>query len=391
MGTDRGADRGLSRSAPPATRMASAPPRSRSSRRPKSASSIVVSKIDKPVEFHIHKGAKGTNGDVVIPFLPPKERQPRHRLRLHVQHQYGAAEPDQEEPDRLLRQRAHGQFVPGGGHPRAALQAHASVRRSAGGSERSSSLGGTLRVPGKRRPPPEAARAGTFTYERSRIAAGPAPGKVRSRPAPPSRGLQRRDPGREVAHRLDHLRPGLPRLGQHLPAAPGLRLLHQLAPAQLSLPQRDHVRQRRAEQPGQGRVVGAGVALEAPLPSRTAAASSCATPSRSPAGAASSSSWSYSTSLAAPFASRPRRSSASPARPARRWRRWSAARPRRRGCRPRPPAGPGSAPGGSCHGPPGQPVERGDRRQRQGRATRRRRRGARGGSVEASQPRTGGA
>jgi CHRD domain-containing protein len=37
---------------------------------------IVVSKIDKPVEFHIHKGAKGTNGDVVIPFIPPKGGNP---------------------------------------------------------------------------------------------------------------------------------------------------------------------------------------------------------------------------------------------------------------------------------------------------------------------------
>ena len=37
---------------------------------------IVVSKIDKPTEFHIHKGAKGTNGDVVIPFIPPRAATP---------------------------------------------------------------------------------------------------------------------------------------------------------------------------------------------------------------------------------------------------------------------------------------------------------------------------
>ena len=37
---------------------------------------IVVNKIDKPVEFHIHKGVKGTNGDVVIPFLPPRTATP---------------------------------------------------------------------------------------------------------------------------------------------------------------------------------------------------------------------------------------------------------------------------------------------------------------------------
>ena len=37
---------------------------------------LVVSKIDKPVEFHIHKGAKGTNGDVVVPFVPPKNGNP---------------------------------------------------------------------------------------------------------------------------------------------------------------------------------------------------------------------------------------------------------------------------------------------------------------------------
>ena len=37
---------------------------------------LVVSKIDKPVEFHIHKGAKGTNGDVVIPFIPPNGGNP---------------------------------------------------------------------------------------------------------------------------------------------------------------------------------------------------------------------------------------------------------------------------------------------------------------------------
>jgi hypothetical protein len=37
---------------------------------------IVVNKIDKPVEFHIHKGVKGTNGDVVVPFVPPRTGKP---------------------------------------------------------------------------------------------------------------------------------------------------------------------------------------------------------------------------------------------------------------------------------------------------------------------------
>ena len=37
---------------------------------------IVVSKIDKPAEFHIHRGVKGTNGDVVIPFPTPPKGNP---------------------------------------------------------------------------------------------------------------------------------------------------------------------------------------------------------------------------------------------------------------------------------------------------------------------------
>ena len=38
--------------------------------------SIVVNKIDRPVELHIHRGVKGTNGDVVVPFIPPPNGNP---------------------------------------------------------------------------------------------------------------------------------------------------------------------------------------------------------------------------------------------------------------------------------------------------------------------------
>jgi hypothetical protein len=37
---------------------------------------IIVNKIDKPVEFHIHQGVKGTNGNVVVPFVPPRSGNP---------------------------------------------------------------------------------------------------------------------------------------------------------------------------------------------------------------------------------------------------------------------------------------------------------------------------
>ena len=33
------------------------------------SSFVIVSKIDKPTEFHIHQGVKGTNGNVVVPFV----------------------------------------------------------------------------------------------------------------------------------------------------------------------------------------------------------------------------------------------------------------------------------------------------------------------------------
>jgi hypothetical protein len=38
--------------------------------------SVIVSKIDKPTEFHIHQGVKGTNGDVAVPFVPPPGGNP---------------------------------------------------------------------------------------------------------------------------------------------------------------------------------------------------------------------------------------------------------------------------------------------------------------------------
>lgn len=38
--------------------------------------SVLVSGIDTPTEFHVHRGVAGTEGDVVVPFLPPTSGNP---------------------------------------------------------------------------------------------------------------------------------------------------------------------------------------------------------------------------------------------------------------------------------------------------------------------------